>query len=192
MITDAKTLAKTNGESFWAKKESKEVMVCQWYIMFWFAGSLVRSSTGLQRKRTNRETCVYWCVLWSYRSWGCLAFWSQQAHCHICLHTNIGRCCCDTGLVWSTPPRYNEEYRSLKRGRGGEKKEGSRGKKEMVKKIEFDKKTGLSLISLRQRCPVVVIKVPMYSQRDINNQLLLWRLQDSNHTSCLKGSSHCQ
>lgn len=37
--------------------------MCQWYIMFWFAGSLVRSSTGLQRERgqTGRRACIGVC-----------------------------------------------------------------------------------------------------------------------------------
>lgn len=35
----------------------------QWYIKFWFAGSLVRSSTGLQseRGRTGRCVCIGVC-----------------------------------------------------------------------------------------------------------------------------------
>lgn len=41
-------------------------------------------------------------------------------------------------------------------------------------------------------CPVVATKGFVYSQREINDQLLPWRLQDNIHTSCLRGSSHFQ
>lgn len=86
--------------------------VFQWYIMFFSEVSLARSRKGLQRGHTEMLTRP--CILCSYRSWGFLVFWSQQSRCHICPHTNTGRCCCDTGLVWNSPPQCIEECRSLK------------------------------------------------------------------------------
>lgn len=46
--------------------------------------------------------------------------------------------------------------------------------------------------AVTRTCPVAATKSLVYSQREINNQLLLRRLQDNNHTSCLRGSSHFQ
>lgn len=75
--------------------------------------------------------CVCVCFFGSYHSWGCLVFWSRQSHCHICPHTNTGRCCHDTGLVWNSPPQYSEEYKSLEtKRRGGERRKNDRKTRE--------------------------------------------------------------